>query len=89
MIRFKFKAYDNGWKFPMGFSLSLGITCLISAYCEDNFDEMGWFIVACLVVFIISKYMNYRAEIKEIEYIRSLDVQKLLQQMRDNDYDDF
>lgn len=61
MVRFKIKAYDNGWSIPMSISLGLGLTCVAGGFYGDYGEGVGWFGVACLVAFLFFKYMNYRA----------------------------
>lgn len=88
MVKFKFKAYDNGWKIPMGISLSLGLSGIIAGFYGDYGDEVGWFGVICLVAFIFFKYMNYKVALKEeMEYrkqIEAKEMQDFINRMTDN-----
>ena len=65
-IPISYKAYDNGYKIPMGLCLTVGVSALLSGLLSD---ELGVFIlgIICIVLFFVFKYLNYISAKKEAE----------------------
>lgn len=65
-IPISYKAYDNGYKIPMGICLTIGGSAFLSGLLSE---EMGVFVlgIICLVLFFVFKYLNYKCAQEEIE----------------------
>ena len=65
-IPISYKAYDNGYKIPMGICLTVGGSALLSGLMSD---EIGIFIIGIIgiVLFFVFKLLNYLCAEEELE----------------------
>lgn len=65
-IPISYKAYENGYRIPMGICLTIGGSALLSGLFSD---EMGLFVLGIIfiVLFFIFKYFNYATAKKEAD----------------------
>lgn len=65
-IPISYKAYDNIYRIPMGISITVGGSALISGLFSN---EMGLFAIGVggIGLFFLFKYLNYKEAKKEIE----------------------
>lgn len=59
MFRFKYKAYDNFWKWPMGISLGLGITMILSGFAGGYGEVVGIIGIVILCLFPVFAFLNW------------------------------
>ena len=65
-IPISYKAYDNGFKVPMGICLSVGLSALIYGLTSAEVSVLVLGVV-CLVLFFLFKYLNYVRAKEEAE----------------------
>ena len=65
-VPISFKAYDNVFKYPMGISLSIGVSLVLSSIFDNDkrFLIVG---IICIVAFFAFKYLNYKTAQKEMQ----------------------
>ncbi len=65
-IPISYKAYDNGYKIPMGICLTVGGSALLSGLMSD---EIGIFVIGIIgiVLFFVFKLLNYLCAKRELE----------------------
>lgn len=65
-IPISYKAYDNGYKIPMGICLTIGGSALLSGLFSE---EIGVIVlgIICLILFFVFKYLNYACAQEEAE----------------------
>ena len=65
-IPISYKAYDNGYKIPMGICLTIGGSAPLSGLFSE---EIGVIVlgIICLILFFVFKYLNYACAQEEAE----------------------
>ena len=67
-IPISYKSYDNVFKYPMGISISIGVSLVLSGFFSDD-TELLVFGFVCIGAFFVFKYLNYRTAKNEIQEV--------------------